>query len=116
MVPDVLGELATHEFVSLDEIHADAAAKHASARAVEQDQSQLAALGADESRELAVRSTTNGSPVTPLLRTLRYGDHWWLETLGGMFALILGVPHIDSGVIVGELPPGEPGSTTSTAG
>jgi hypothetical protein len=33
-----------------------------------------------------------------------------------MFALILGVPYIDSGVIVGELPPGEPGSTTSTAG
>jgi hypothetical protein len=81
MVPDVLGELATHEFVSLDEIDADAAAKQASARAVEQDQSQLAALGADESRELAVRST-NGSPVTPLLRTPRYGDHWWLETLG----------------------------------
>ena len=91
MTSGPLADLATHEFVSFEEIDADSAEAHSDERTAELDAALLAIVGADESTEVAVRSSVLDRDVVLLFRVVRYGDAWTIETLGGLFSTILGI-------------------------
>jgi hypothetical protein len=112
MTSTSLGDLAAREYVALSEVDAAVAETYASDRAREHDEGMLAITGADESAELAVRSSIDGREVTMLFRAVRYGDGWWLESLGGQFAVLLGISASAAGTVVTGSEP-VPGSATS---
>jgi len=99
MDPARLADLATYEPIDPAELDADAAELLAGERGTELDRRQLAIAGADESAELAVSSAIGGRPVALLFRALRYGDSWWLETLQGILAQLLGLESLSPGVM-----------------
>lgn len=99
MTAEALAGLATHEFVGLADVDAEAAERAASEQAVANYDAWLAIIGADEAEELAVRTTLDSGSVTLLFSTVRYGDQWWIETLAGRFSQLLGVDTIAAGVV-----------------
>lgn len=103
MTSESLAGLAEHELVDLADVDAEAAELAASEQAVANSATMLAIVGGDESAELAVRTTLESRPVTLLFRTVRYGDQWWIETLGGHFSQLLGVELADAGVVRDDL-------------
>ncbi len=93
-----LAGLADFEFVALEDIDADAAELYTGPDVKQRDE-RNAVLGADESLAVAVRTTAAGDEVTLVFDAVRYGDSWWLESLGGRFALLLNVDVTSGGVM-----------------
>lgn len=98
MTSESLAGLAEFEFVPLDDVDADAAELYAG-RDVENRANRDAVLGADETLAIAATTTVEGRPVTLLFEAVRYGDAWWLDSLGGRFATIVGLDYQNAGVI-----------------
>lgn len=122
MTSTAVASLADGEFVPLDEIDAEASETLAGDRAQDVNAETLAVAGADASEELAVRVNVGDDEAILLFRTVRYGEGWWIETLGGQFALLLSiVEHLDAGVIrtseesSATTEPGGTGATTATS-
>lgn len=99
MVSAPLADLAIYDVVPAGDIDPDLGDLLADDRIVELNESQLAITGADESAELAVRSSISGRPVAMVFRAVRYADSWWIETLQGTLATLLGLDAIAPGVI-----------------
>ena len=99
MRAEALAGFATAEFVPLADVDATAAEHLASDASRAYDEEMLAVVGADESAELAVRATIGEVQVIATFRAVRYGDNWWLETLGGQFAALAGVSIALAGVV-----------------
>lgn len=114
MTSQSLAGLATYELVDLADVDAEAAELAASEQAAANSATMLAIVGGDESAELAVRTTLESGPVTLLFRTVRYGDQWWIETLGGHFAQILGVSVTSAGVARDDVAVGEDSAVPAT--
>jgi hypothetical protein len=55
--------------------------------------------GADESTDVAVRFPTDGDDVYALFSLVRYGDSWWIQELGGTFAVLIGLEYTNSGIV-----------------
>lgn len=103
MRADALAGFAEAEFVALEDVDASAAELFVSDASRGNDEAMLAILGADESAELAVRAAAGdrgGEPVVATFRAVRYGDRWWLETLGGQFATLVGGSALHAGVLL----------------
>lgn len=100
MSPAPLADLVRREFVAFDEIDADAAAIYLDDRTVEQDTVLRAIVGADESQELAIRSSVLDRNVFLLFRVVRYGEVWAIDTLGGLFSTLAAIPATAAGTLV----------------
>jgi hypothetical protein len=100
MQPAELAGFAAAEFVELDDVDALSAERLASDASRAHDEEMLAVIGADESAELAVRTTIGDLDVIATFRAVRYGENWWLETLGGQFAALAGLSFVRSGVLL----------------
>lgn len=121
MTPASLGGLASWEPVPIEELDPEAVEMLASDESVEHHDRLVAMIGADEAQEIAVRTALD-APLVLLFRAVRYGDRWWLETLTGQLATLLGVPFLAAGVLYLAADAPAPPSTdagasvTSTAG
>ena len=56
-------------------------------------------LGADQIVSRVVAFTLDGDEYWLCLDVVRYGDKWFLESLGGSFGLLLNIPADDGGVL-----------------
>lgn len=99
MVSAPLAELATYEFIGAEEVDAESAEILAGERSVEQNEQLLKVAGADESAELVARTTVSGTPIALILRAVRYGEAWWVETLHGLLSRIIGIDALSPGVV-----------------
>lgn len=98
MASDALAGLADFEFVALEDIDPETAEMYAGEEVAQQQAERGAAFGIDESQAVAVETSVDGVGVTLLFDVARYGETWWLETLGGRFAILENVDNINAGV------------------
>ena len=86
-----LSGVGSFTFVPLADVDAAAATNYAS----EQNRANLdayrASVGADEVTDLVVRFEVGGQSFLGFFSALRYGDAWWLDQIGGNFAVLVGV-------------------------
>jgi hypothetical protein len=99
MTPEPLAPLATYQYVTLDAIDAEAAERYAGDDAVANDAKLMAVLGADEFAQLAARSTIGADDVIVLMRAVRYGDAWWLDTPFSQFVALIGLDQLAAGIL-----------------
>jgi hypothetical protein len=96
---DVLTSIDSFTFVPLEEVNADTYEAYSSDRNEQNIAGLEAVLGADELTDLAVRFTSPHGDVYALFGVVRYGDEWWVNELGGTFAILLGLNFFDGGII-----------------
>jgi hypothetical protein len=84
-------------FVALADVDAASAELYES----EDNQANLEArrvvLGADAITDLAVRFDLGGDGFLAFFSLVRYADGWWVEQLGGNFAILLGIDALSAG-------------------
>jgi hypothetical protein len=96
---DVLTAIDSFTFVPLDVIDPDAYEVYTSDRNKVNMARRVAVLGADATTDVAVRFATSFGDVYGLFSVVRYGDRWWINELGGTFAILLDASVVDGGLV-----------------
>jgi hypothetical protein len=94
-----LSSIESFTFVPLEEVSADAYEHYVSDNNRQNMTRRDSIAGADESTDVAVRFPTGGDDVYALFSLVRYGDMWWIQELGGTFAVLIGLEYTNSGIV-----------------
>jgi hypothetical protein len=94
-----LSSIESFTFVPLEEVSAGAYEQYVSDNNRQNMARRDSIVGADESSDVAVRFPTAGGDVYALFSLVRYADSWWIQELGGTFAILIGLEYSNSGVV-----------------
>ena len=96
---DGLSSIESFTFVPLEEVSAAAYEHYVSDNNRQSMARRDSIVGADESTDVAVRFPTAAGDVYALFSLVRYADRWWIQELGGTFAILIGLEYSNSGVV-----------------